>query len=396
MDAKKFGAFISDRRKQQHMTQAELAGKIGVTDKAVSRWERGLGFPDINTMEPLADALGISLLELMRSEVQDADNVQKAETMSREGWNSQKEQKCGTSQMDGANKNDGKPQNGSVTKEKDTLYTSAEVTEMMHTMEEIRKQQQHQDKMAGYLAIPVILIVTILTKLSGQASLGGAVFVGFLGAGPVVSGYYLWKNRADAESRRIYGAFTFLLAGFFLVLCSVMIPDSFWDHHAQGANLVTCMLNLGLMVYLDYHVLKSLRREKKGPIAGFMVLIVNILLVVWTLHGFAARSIENAVGTSRGDVAEQYATQLLINEKDLEEDWVVGYSYNQIDLHPDVYRVAFTYYANAEDAETGEESCYGYDIQVDSDYKITIKEESTAIGEDMWTEMSQESETEVS
>ena len=41
-----------------------------------------------------------------------------------------------------------------------------------------------------------------------------------------------------------------------------MIPDSFWNHHAQGANLVTCMLNLGLMVYLDYHVLKSMRREK--------------------------------------------------------------------------------------------------------------------------------------
>lgn len=61
MDAKKFGAFISERRKEQHMTQAGLAGKIGVTDKAVSRWERGLGFPDINTMEPLATALGVSL-----------------------------------------------------------------------------------------------------------------------------------------------------------------------------------------------------------------------------------------------------------------------------------------------------------------------------------------------
>ena len=48
---KKFGAFISERRKEQHMTQAGLAGKIGVTDKAVSRWERGLGFPDINTMD---------------------------------------------------------------------------------------------------------------------------------------------------------------------------------------------------------------------------------------------------------------------------------------------------------------------------------------------------------
>ena len=57
MDAKRFGAFISERRKEHHMTQADLAGKVGVTDKAVSRWERGLGFPDINTMEPLAEAL---------------------------------------------------------------------------------------------------------------------------------------------------------------------------------------------------------------------------------------------------------------------------------------------------------------------------------------------------
>ena len=61
MDAKRFGAFISERRKEHHMTQADLAGKVGVTDKAVSRWERGLGFPDINTMEPLAEANIINL-----------------------------------------------------------------------------------------------------------------------------------------------------------------------------------------------------------------------------------------------------------------------------------------------------------------------------------------------
>jgi transcriptional regulator with XRE-family HTH domain len=68
MDAQKFGAFIASIRKEKNMTQAELAQKIRVTDKAVSRWERGLGFPDINTLEPLAEALGISVLELMRSE----------------------------------------------------------------------------------------------------------------------------------------------------------------------------------------------------------------------------------------------------------------------------------------------------------------------------------------
>lgn len=68
MDAKKFGGFIAKRRKEQGMTQAELAGRLNVTDKAVSRWERGMGFPDIGTLEPLAEALGVNLLELMRAE----------------------------------------------------------------------------------------------------------------------------------------------------------------------------------------------------------------------------------------------------------------------------------------------------------------------------------------
>ena len=68
MDVKKFGSFIASVRKEQQMTQAELASKLQVTDKAVSKWERGLGFPDINTIEPLADALGVSVLEIMKSE----------------------------------------------------------------------------------------------------------------------------------------------------------------------------------------------------------------------------------------------------------------------------------------------------------------------------------------
>lgn len=67
MDAQTFGAFIARCRKDKQMTQAELAEKLHVTDKAVSRWERGIGFPDINTLEPLAEALEISLVELMKS-----------------------------------------------------------------------------------------------------------------------------------------------------------------------------------------------------------------------------------------------------------------------------------------------------------------------------------------
>mgnify|MGYP002802871563 FL=1 len=54
MDAEKFGAFIAAARKEKNMTQKALAEKLHVTDKAVSRWERGLGFPDIHTIEPHA------------------------------------------------------------------------------------------------------------------------------------------------------------------------------------------------------------------------------------------------------------------------------------------------------------------------------------------------------
>lgn len=68
MDAKQFGLFISKCRKEKGMTQDELAQKLHVSDKAVSRWERGVGFPDINSIDKLADALDITILELMKSE----------------------------------------------------------------------------------------------------------------------------------------------------------------------------------------------------------------------------------------------------------------------------------------------------------------------------------------
>lgn len=79
MDAKVFGAFIAECRKEKNLTQADLAMKLNVTDKAVSRWERGIGFPDINTIEPLASALEISILELMKSERIISNEVTKEE-----------------------------------------------------------------------------------------------------------------------------------------------------------------------------------------------------------------------------------------------------------------------------------------------------------------------------
>ncbi len=68
MNAQTFGGFIAVTRKELGLTQAQLAEKIHVTDKAVSRWERGLGFPDIQLLEPLSAALDVTLVELMQSQ----------------------------------------------------------------------------------------------------------------------------------------------------------------------------------------------------------------------------------------------------------------------------------------------------------------------------------------
>ena len=57
---------IAELRKQHGMTQLELAEKMGVTDKAVSKWERDLSCPDINSLPALAEILGVSVEELMQ------------------------------------------------------------------------------------------------------------------------------------------------------------------------------------------------------------------------------------------------------------------------------------------------------------------------------------------
>jgi len=68
MDLKKIGMFIASSRKEKNMTQKELADGIGVTDKAVSRWETGRGFPDVSILKSLSEVLGMSITEIVNGE----------------------------------------------------------------------------------------------------------------------------------------------------------------------------------------------------------------------------------------------------------------------------------------------------------------------------------------
>lgn len=80
MDQVKIGKFIASERKQKGYTQMELAQRLGISNKTVSKWERGNGFPDISLLLPLCEELEISVNELITGErIAEADYRNKAE-----------------------------------------------------------------------------------------------------------------------------------------------------------------------------------------------------------------------------------------------------------------------------------------------------------------------------
>lgn len=69
------GAVIKELREKNHFTQAELAKKLNVSDKTVSKWETGRGYPDISLLEPIAKVFGVSIAELMTGNAVSNGNI---------------------------------------------------------------------------------------------------------------------------------------------------------------------------------------------------------------------------------------------------------------------------------------------------------------------------------
>ena len=176
MDAAVFGRFLAETRRAENMTQAELAGRIGVTDKAVSRWERGVGFPDINTLEPLAAALDLTVPELMRSRRDEAPQP----------------------------------------------LSDRDVTELLQSAVTMARENQRQDRTATLLAILVTAAAGTPVWLSGHSSPGGAYLFGAMAALAAVGAYLYLRNREDRGSRLVYDCFLLAGAGLTLALLLVM------------------------------------------------------------------------------------------------------------------------------------------------------------------------------
>lgn len=98
IDREAFGAFLARLRKEKGLTQKELAQQLYVSDKAVSKWERGLSLPDISLLTPLAEILGVTVTELLRGERLEekslpVDQVEELVTGSLELSGAQRQQK---------------------------------------------------------------------------------------------------------------------------------------------------------------------------------------------------------------------------------------------------------------------------------------------------------------
>ena len=340
MEAKKFGQFIAGIRKEKKMTQAELAGKIHVTDKAISRWERGLGFPDIQTLEPLAQALGISVLELMRSERQETE------------------------------KQDQQPE--------EFRYTQGEVAEMLQNAGDISRQQKKQDRDANVIAGIVLAAITIIVWMTKLASFGGALVVGGIAATVFVSLWYFFQNIDDAESRKIYDVAAILSVGFLLALMQYvwgeqlgeLLPGEI-DTQQEIFWTVWYLFVIAMLMMGTFRAIRQ-QRQKKVKLYKTVLfsLIMGVLLcaTLWQYQGTIQRQKgDSGVWSS----AQQYAETLLKNEKQLENDWLVGdESWKE---KKNVYHIRLTYYANAEAAKEGKESEYEYVIRFDARDGFVIK-----------------------
>ena len=79
IDKAQFGRFVAELRREKNYTQKQLAELLCISDKAVSKWERGLSLPDVGMLLPLAQTLGVSVTELLESHRIDADIPQDLE-----------------------------------------------------------------------------------------------------------------------------------------------------------------------------------------------------------------------------------------------------------------------------------------------------------------------------
>lgn len=214
IDNQRFGQFVSQLRKEQGLTQRELAERLSVSDKAVSKWERGLSLPDISLLLPLAGILGVSAPELLKGE-----RLPESSTFSKEDVENMM---------------------------RETLRLSGEEA---HTRERTRKQRQRSFLLCAALAaaemafiawrdLPVWQTSSSLWTMEVLMLVFGAYFSFFVQE--TLPGYYDHANIRDYR----HGSFHMAVPG-------VHFNNRNWPHIVHGLHtVILAVLTLFPLVYL--------------------------------------------------------------------------------------------------------------------------------------------------
>ena len=176
VDEKDMGMFICKLRKENNMTQMELAQQLHVTDKAVSRWERGIGYPDIQLLPALSESLHVSVAEL-------------------------------------------------ISCKKSLNYSNEEVTNIIHNLDVYKMESFRQDRKADKISLVCMIFVAACVYISGHGSIIGSLCIGVIFAMAVIGLYYLYY---DNSTKRIYAFFSLLGLLLFIQFLTFMGMDYRW------------------------------------------------------------------------------------------------------------------------------------------------------------------------
>jgi transcriptional regulator with XRE-family HTH domain len=238
MDAKKFGEFIAKTRKEKHMTQAELAAQLHVTDKAVSRWERDLGFPDINLIEPLSYALGLSVLEVMKSESAKSENI-----------------------------------------------TQNDVSQILSVAAEIAEQKKMSWKKWGRLLIVIeILITAAAFWVNHHPPLLSSLFL-LTGVGVAGIAIYYYFHTSDASGRKIYLTFSILAIAISLIAVIHILPENFVFSHSNWFYLFVALFQILCLVLVTIRVVQKSDRLQVGRyISRLSLMVFCFFLILYSFY----------------------------------------------------------------------------------------------------------------
>ena len=236
------GKFIAQLRKEKKMTQKELANQLHITDKAVSKWERGLSCPDISLLNPIADILGITTSELL--------NGQKNEQTSNEQLSNDIKKNV----------------------DKALIYAEKSAQKKMISLQNIVT-----------LSFSLVLLLSIIICAICDIAISGAFTWSLYPISSFIFAWFLFIPVIQYKEKGIRGSliiFSLLIIPFLYILHTIIGGDTF----IMRIGIPISFLSI-LYLWCIYFIFKKLKTKKIRAISLSLLLIIPLNIAI---NGFLA------------------------------------------------------------------------------------------------------------